>query len=236
MRFLNICLIILVYSWNHNLAIAAELNPFTIEYQVYARGLYLGDAIMSLKSTSGNNYVLESKTNSSGLVAIFRKDSINEFSRFKFTSNHIQPQEYSYQQKTGSRERSQHIQFNWQQNSAHGVKDGREWEIRLQPKVLDRISYQLALILDMRRGEQNLNYKVADDGKIKLYQFRQIATETLNTPLGKLETIVLERIPNSDERHTKLWCAPALQFSAVKIEHLEKGDTIKFELKTATGL
>ena len=51
--------------------------------------------------------------------------------------------------------------------------------------------------------------------------------EVISTPMGKIEVIKLTRKRSRPkDRKTTLWCAPALNYIPVMLEHIEKDGTI----------
>ena len=86
-------------------------------------------------------------------------------------------------------------------------------------------------------GRQNLRYTIADGGKIKDYNFEILGEETLSTPLGKLDTVKLERHKPNSRRKSTLWCAKKLEFLPVKVENVEKDGRITTALiKSLDGI
>lgn len=80
---------------------------------------------------------------------------------------------------------------------------------------------------DLAEQKKSFTYRIADGGKLKDYDIRVIETETVTTPLGKIEAIKLIRYrKDKNKRQTTLWCAPSLNYLPVKLEHTEKGGSV----------
>ena len=102
--------------------------------------------------------------------------------------------------------------------------------------TLDKLSYVLVMMHDLETGHGDLRYQIADGGKLKVYQFKTIGEEILDTVFGKLSTEKIERI-RDDKRQTTYWCAPALSYLPVKVEHREKdGSVITLIIETVEGI
>ena len=84
-------------------------------------------------------------------------------------------------------------------------------------------TYILALRDDVARGMKEPCYNVIDDNKVERYCFRVTGTESVDTALGKMEAVVVERVrkPQSP-RYTRFWFAPSLDYSIAKLEHQEQ--------------
>jgi hypothetical protein len=91
---------------------------------------------------------------------------------------------------------------------------------------------------DLETSQQQFNYRIADGGKLKDYNIQVLGYETISTPLGKIETIVLKRFrKQKSKRETTLWCAPALNYLPVKLVHDESsGATFTAVLRHLKGI
>ena len=68
---------------------------------------------------------------------------------------------------------------------------------------------------------------------MKEYQYRHEGSATLDTPIGKLETVVYTSQRAGANRLTRLWIAPSLGFLPVRAEQLRKGKReLQLTLKT----
>ena len=79
---------------------------------------------------------------------------------------------------------------------------------------------------DLDAGKRDVAYPIADGGKLKRYRLFEAGREPLETKVGHFETIIIKRERRSGKRETRFWCAPALGFLPVKIEHKERDGTL----------
>ena len=102
---------------------------------------------------------------------------------------------------------------------------------------MDKLLYQFAIMFDLQAGRKDLEYTIADGGKVKYYDFEPIGNETINTPLGELQSLKFIHHKEGSERSVTLWCAPQLQFLPVKVENDEKdGSRTVAIVKSVKGL
>ncbi len=47
-----------------------------------------------------------------------------------------------------------------------------------------------------------------------------------------MDTVIVRRLRNSDERETLLWCAKSLNYLPVMIEHREKDGTVLWRIQS----
>lgn len=210
--------------------------PFTADYKLYARGLPIGEGARRLYQQQDGKLVFESKTLTTGVLALFRDDKIEERSIFTLDQGNIRPLEYTYDHTGSKKQKHVHLTFDWQN---HKVKNtgSQTWELPLQKGTLDDQLYQIVLMQDLQQGKRQLSYTVADDDKkIKVYTPTYIGKELVKTGIGELETLKYQRLSADKKRQTTLWCAPALHYLPVQVEHLEKGEVVTMILQTVTGL
>lgn len=208
-------------------ASAADLQPYEARYTLdWASGVsFSGDAIRTL-SRSGDQWLLE--TNASAMFA-----SLSESSRFTL-SPELQPQRYTFLRKIFGKKRSAQLDFDWPNSQVTNNVNDKPWRMEIQPGVLDKLSVQLQLRLDLQKGKNELNYLVADGGTLKNYRFNIQGNEQITTPAGTFNAVkvVRDRGENSS-RKTWIWFAPELDYMIVKIHQVEKANKeYKLVLKT----
>jgi hypothetical protein len=90
----------------------------------------------------------------------------------------------------------------------------------------------LALGDDLARGVKDPCYNVLDDDGVEQHCFHVMGKEVINTALGKLDTIVVERIRKpTSPRHTQFWFAPSLNYAIAKLAHQEKKGKTAYSLE-----
>jgi hypothetical protein len=110
-------------------------------------------------------------------------------------------------------------------------KDRRQ--VPYAPGLLDQHSLTLALLEDLRAGKgPQFVYKVINKGRVETYTFKRVGEQKLDTTLGKLDTVRIDRIrESSDGRSTRIYFAKSLDFAPVLIQELNtKGDNIEMRV------
>ena len=101
---------------------------------------------------------------------------------------------------------------------------------------LDQLSHQFAMRQLLRTStETEFEFNIVDEDEVELHRYRRVADEVLETPLGKLNTIKLQRIrEESDSRTTEIWLARDWDLLLVRIDQVNgSGLRIKLELDRA---
>ena len=210
----------------------SPLPLFHAEYSLMRNGLTLGISTRSLTAAKDGTYIYASTTRATGIIAWFVKDHFDEYSKWTLNGTQLRPLEYVYNRHGGSKTRHVKLKFDWQRLIVTNTIDGDPWRMSIPPDAQDKLVYQLSIMYDLKKGTKHLEYKIADGGKLKDYEFEIQGEETLNTALGKIKTVRIQRI--GDKRDTTVWCAPRLSYLPVQ---LKQQDTDGAELTmTITSL
>lgn len=205
-----------------------------LEYGFYKGSLKLGKMERELRRGEGDHYVFESRTRPSGLIAAFYRATLLERSTFVMENGRAKPLHYLYQREGGKKARRNELVFDWEKQRVSDVADDEAWSAAIPARTVDRHLYQLNVMFDMVGSPAELEYLVADRGEVKTYHIVNLGKETVKTPLGKLDTVKLQR--TSKNRTTTVWCAPAYQFLPVQIEQNEKGEVFRSVIEKISGL
>jgi hypothetical protein len=207
-------------------AAGAGLPDFTARYTVAKAELDVISTTITLRRGARIEYRAESEP--VGLAAWFFGDHrIHELSVLKQIENQVIPLTYRYVHEGSEENRNEHYQYDWTRNVADVYSRGQQRTLKIPDGTLDNSSLQLALIQDARKRAKTYRYPVISRGELKTYVFRNLGTETVESELGRFETVKLERRKNDEENTTyTAWYAPKLSFLPVKVENREEGDLV----------
>jgi hypothetical protein len=210
-----ICLTVYASAATANTPI--PIKPFTAHYaSTWDVGLKIGGkAIRQLQLTNDGNW--QFSLSAKALVA-----KLNEQSLLSVKENQLLPLHYQYQRKILNNQTDLSIDFDWQQGKAT-THSSNSWTMPISAPLQDKLSVQLQLQRDLALAKQintgdQLSYEVAAGGQIEAFNYRVIGTETLDTPMGTMEAIKIERLRSeTSNRLTYIWFAPKLDFHVVRI-------------------
>mgnify|MGYP001826792197 CR=1 FL=1 len=211
----------------------AELKPFIATYMVTSMGL---EGINITNSLSLNNthdrlqrfeYHFKSYAMSVGLLAFQKDETRDEQSQGFIVKNFIKPEKYNFLQTLDNEiQRDVNITFDWETKTAvnaHKQQNSR-WKMSIPDKTMDKLSYQLALMLKLANNPKNqFTFSIADGGRVKDYQFKLLGEERVYTSLGSYKSIKIEHLRYQKNKKITLWCAPELNYLPVKIVQEETG-------------
>ena len=168
-----------------------------------------------------------------GLVALLVGDTVEESSHLRLMDGEVRPTFYRYHRHGGRRERLVELTFEWDQGRVINDVGGDRWVMEIPPGTLDKLVYQLAIMIDLERGERAMEYPIADGGTLKHYSLEVTGEEVVETPLGRVSALRVERAKESSKRTTRLWCAPRYHYLPVLVEQVKQdGETLRLMVES----
>ncbi len=219
-------------------ALAEIPQPFSVSYSLHTNGLKVGESVRKLEKEKTGRYVFRSESRSSGILRLFVNDHVIEKSTWTLSGEDIHPLRYIYRQ-SGSKNSVQTVRFDWRAKTIDNYEDNKTWSLRLTPNLFDKLSYQIAIMRDLAVGKRALAYQIVDGGEIKDYRFAYVGEEVVETPLGKIRAVRLERRKekNNSKRSTTLWCAIRWRYLPVRVDTTSKnGRRITALIERVSGI
>lgn len=198
------------------------IAPFKAEYDLYYDEDDVGESVLELSALANDEWQFETRSQASLYLMSF---SDHEQSRFVWHNERPKPLAFSKERKRPGKTEQVKQQFDWQTQTDSGTRGKKSWSTALLGNTHDLQSHLLALQLDLRAGKRELHYAVSKHGRIREYRYKVTQEEVLETALGKLPTLRVERIRDADDdRQTISWLAPSLDFIPVRIQQFEGGE------------
>jgi hypothetical protein len=203
---------------------AAPLPEFEASFKLSRGSLRIGTSTVSLDLDKDGHYRYETRSTPSRWISWLLKDKLHELSRGYLDASGIRPLYYRYQRSGGVREREAELHFDWDRHSVENHVDDSVWKMDIPEGTLDRLASQLGVMLALQADKNEMAFHIADGGKLREYNFRVVARETLELPAGTFDTVKLVKVRRNAKRETYIWCAPELSYLPVRIWQREKDD------------
>ena len=160
---------------------------------------------------------------------------VNEQSTFKLTADQqLCPTTHSYTRSVFGRDRSEEHSFDWQSSVVQYRKDGStKNELELEAGYLDMITHRLQLRRDLSAGQQVFSYPVISRGKLKQYSYKVVSEEILQTAIGPLNTVKVERVIDDSDKSVSVWLATDWDYLIVRLQQSKGKDGHHLELRDA---
>lgn len=189
-----------------------RLQPANASYRLVVNGIPLGlEARVNLRETGEALWQLQFLIDS-------RLVYHREHSRFRWQGCQARPDQYEYLSKGFGIRRGGKVDFDWTRGVAVNGEDKR---FALSEQAVDSLAASMMARCHLARGDQQLDYDVADPSGLKTYHYRVIGREPLETPAGTFDTLHLERVYPEGGRRTELWVAVDLDYFMVRMDHAE---------------
>jgi hypothetical protein len=198
-------------------------QPFRITLDVEWRGIGAGTSTLELTRQSPTEYTYRSSNTARGLFRLVIPDTITQVSHFTIVDGKVRPSSYVGDDGSSSTEKDVKLDFDWSAMRVTGVAEDKPVDAALTPGVQDSLSVQVALMCALAAGESPKSFQLIDKDEVKEYQYTHERNETLETPVGRLETVVYKSQRKGARRLTRLWIAPSLGYLPVRAEQVNKG-------------
>jgi hypothetical protein len=234
MKFL-LALLAFALSANAVRADEAPLAPFRAEYDAYRNGDALGRTTLELADNRDGTWTLRSETRGTAGLAKLAGIHIVETSHFRWKNGRPEAIDYDYRQDSAIRSRTRHATF--ASGQAEVEEGGETFRYAVVPGLVDRHAVTLAIAMDLKRGANAFDYKVAVKDHVEDMRYERAGTESLDVPAGTFDAVLMRRVgePGADrKRVARSWFAAKLGWLPVQIEQTEKkADTITLKLASA---
>lgn len=198
--------------------------PFVAVYALSQGSVSFGSMERRFELSTDGTYRFVSRMKTSGVIALIRSDKITESSSGTLRNGHFSPASYSYHNSHGDKHHA--LRFDYDSHTVMRSDQADGWRTAMTGPVLDKLVYQMQMMIDLRAEPNNLSYTIADKNKLKSYQFDNQGREEIETDIGNFSAVRLARGASDNDRRTVVWCAETLNWMPVKVEYREKDGSI----------
>ncbi len=205
---------------------AAEirLKPYRATYATTAMGM--GMTLTRTLTEEAGRFTLRNE----GEILVA---SLKEVAHFSLADGQIRGEDFEYRLKSLVSRRRE-VQFLPEEGKIRSLRKKAWTEHEWQPNILDRLSQQEQLRLDLMAATSTparVSFTVIDGPKVSEKTLELVGPETVTTDFGDLETLHFRELhDNPEKRSSDLWVAPDLDYAMVKTVHNEDGTKIEIKL------
>lgn len=226
--------LILPLSSLQTLSHAATPSAISARYDVLFNGLPF--AVINERFESQNNtYRIVSESNTVGLLALFRKQSVILVSRGRVIGNGLQP-EYFEGHNGDDDARRASAGFDWQEKRLTLRYEGKTETAALPPGTQDRVSLMYQFMFVAFDKLRQLDVAMTNGRKLDQYRYLITPDVDIDTPLGRMRTLHLVKERQPGESAAEVWLAPQHHFFPVKVLIVEKDGTHYEQILTQLDL
>ena len=209
-------------------ASADELRPYEAHYRGIWNGMTVAVSALKLEHTADTwTYSSSSTPRGIGRLAsgVFPPRQV---SVVRVTDSGVEP--LSYKSEGGDSAKSIALSYDWQAHKVTGTYEGTPVDLPLTPGVEDDASVELALTVELLAGRTPKTFRIIDRNDTREYQFARDGEATLETPMGRIATVVYRSQKAHSPRITRFWCAPDRGYVPIKVEQT-RGDEVQWTME-----
>jgi len=198
-------------------------QPFLATYSVEWRGMGAGTSTIELTRTSPNTFRYQSRNSARGIFRIALPDAITQTSELSIVDGRVVPQSFSTDDGSSDTARDVSLKFDWNAHQVTGTAEDQPVSAPLEAGVQDAGSVQIALMRELSAGRSPRSFMMIDKNEVKEYQYAREGEASIDTSIGKLDTVIYQSQRTGSSRLTRLWIAPSLGYIPVRAEQIRKG-------------
>ncbi|HVS78149.1 MAG TPA: DUF3108 domain-containing protein [Steroidobacteraceae bacterium] len=195
--------------------------PFVATYTIAWHGITAGSSTLELRKTAPQVYLYTSTDKAYGLFRLAFPRPLRQSSRFRITAGEVEPLDF----QAGGAGNDVMAQFDWKDGHVTGMAKGKLLDLKLQPGTQDPLSVQIAIMLKLLAQDAPDGFWMLNTDEIDRFEYVRHEEATLDTPLGKLRTILYTSHAPGSDKTTYLWLAPTLDYMPARAEQRVKGST-----------
>ena len=201
---------------------ALQPEAFEAVYDVYMDGKRRMENRISA-SREDDQWILRNDGKGTKGLARFLNARSTESGRIHWRTGSIEPLVFSHHSKIAGRDDRWSAEFDWSRSVVETVHEDGESSLPLPAGTMDPLSLTLLLRQYLEQGRDQWLVKVVDEDEIDDHTYAAGSPETLQTALGCVEVVPLERVRENSKRYSKGWYAPSLAFIPMRIQHGKRG-------------
>ena len=202
-----------------NPALAEPLAPFSAQYRIYINKIPTPiTATLTLEPADG-----EDRYHMLFLARSWLLDNKEE-SWFRWNDCAPRTERYVHEFNGFGSHRYHHTEFQWSPPSVLSRSEQGSERFPIPDDALDELSMLLRARCVFATGDKEYDATSVYGDDIRHHHFVVINRETLDTPMGELDTLVVEKKRDKDKdskRRTLFWVAPKVGYMVVKARHIE---------------
>jgi Protein of unknown function (DUF3108) len=200
-------------------------DPFVATYSVSYRGISAGNLKFSLtRDAATGRYVYETRVEPTMLARLVVSGAAVERSVMEIGPDGVRPIEWQLDDGKSSDADDGHLNFDWPRGRVTGRVKQKNIDLPIEPGVQDRLSIQIAVVVALMQGREPGTVSLVDNDQVKRYLYTRKEATAVDTPLGKLDTVVYESTrEGGSSRVSRFWLAPSQQYTPARAEQVRKG-------------
>jgi hypothetical protein len=198
-------------------------QPFTAIYAIEWRGMGAGTSTIELTKTEPNSFRYQSRNAARGIFRVALPGTIMQTSELSIVAGEVVPRTFTAEDGSSDTARDVNLKFDWEARRVTGTAENEPVNLAVEPGVQDPGSVQIVLMRELAAGRSPTSFLMIDKNEVKEYRYVREGEASIDTALGKLDTVIYTSQRTGSSRLTRLWIAPSLGYVPVRGEQMRKG-------------
>lgn len=188
---------------------------------VYGRDQFPVGRTVQQWEVDGTRYQLASRSETSGIVDLFRSQHRTYLSRGTLTEDGLRPETFLVSRDRGRGAEEARAQFDWERGTVvlGPAASQRAQALPRGSQDLASFMYQLAL---NPPPPGRLRLPVTNGTRLEIYELEVLAEEKIETPLGVLRTLPIRQVRAPGTEGIDLWLATEYRHLPVRIRFYDR--------------
>lgn len=193
-----------------------------LSFSVSAAGMVIGEG-QDLLEHDGKTYKVTSSLKTVGVAAVLYKLDIRREARGLITPEGLQPRHFEEER---TRKAPKSVDFDWEERTVVLVDGDKRQKLKLPDNTYDQTSFTYAFAFRPLPQDFPTIY-LTDGRKLSDYQYRNLGTVKLKTPMGEIEALHIQKVRDADDkRGFEVWLATAHHNLPVRVRYVEKNGQV----------
>ncbi len=193
-------------------------GEISYELHVGSNRFHVGRTVQSW-TISGGAYRVRSASETTGIAAMFNRQSIEYVSSGRLTPGGLRPDAFSNERLRGGKKDSAVARFDWNATTLTFGEPQRSAPLTENAQDLVSFMYQLGL---MPLTPGRIEMPITNGWKFERYELEIGIEEALQTPFGDLRAVPVRQVRRANEESIELWLAPAYRWLPVRIRFFDR--------------
>lgn len=211
------------------------LQPFDSTYKMKGWGIIEIKRTVTL-SREDSLYTLRSTNKAGGLASLTGYGPIIEEAKFMISSGQIRPLTYSNIDQSGISGLNDSIEFDWEDQVVRSQRKGKIFSVPLQDGLLDPLTVELRVRLDLENGLQVATYRVHEVEEIRTYRVSRLPMDTIQAAGLQFKSVHLVIDAGRKNRLLHYWLAPELAHLPVQLKQFHNGKVEAYGILIGSSL
>lgn len=187
--------------------------------------LYLGNNRFNVGRTvqswtlNDDSYRVRSASETTGIAAMFARQSIEYVSSGRLTAAGLRPDQFSNARERRGEKDAATARFDWKTLTITFGEPPKSAPLAGNEQDLVSFMYQLGL---MPLTPGRIVLPITNGWKFERYELEVGLEETLQTPFGDLRAVPVRQVRRANEESIELWLAPAYRWLPVRIRFFDR--------------